>query len=205
MEPVEAETCRTGKVKRLLVLAVLAGVVAPAASVASGSAARSAVLAIVNGHLGRFDAVTLTPLGRTVVVGPNVSTVARSPSGTQLAVGSSEPAALRIVDLRTLRSRATLALHYANEVEAVNWVVPRTVLVELGGIVVDGVDPVRRRIVWQRVLPEVGAYDLRSTPAGFAFLSPPGDDTFGAATLTTIDATGTMRSVQLGRIQLGIH
>ena len=202
MEPAVAETCRTGNVRRLVVLAVLAGVV-PAA-VASGSAGRPAVLAIVNGHLGRFDAVTLQPLGRTAALGRNAFTVARSPSQTQLAVASNQPAGLRIVDARTLKTRARLALN-ADEVEAASWVVPRTVLVELGGIVVDGVDPVRRRVVWQKVLPEGGAYDLRAMPDGFVFLSPPGYDTIGAATLTTIDATGAMRSVLLDRIPLGWH
>src|SRR5438067_3578550 len=120
--------------RRLVLLMLVAGVAGGAVG-AAGSANRPAILAIVGGQLGRFDAVTLKPLGRTVDVGHSVFRFARSPSGTELAIVTAQPAVLRIVDLRRLKTLVKMPLS-PYPADAVTWVAPRAVLVEFGGLVV---------------------------------------------------------------------
>ncbi len=188
---------------RLLLLGLLA-VVAAAAGAAGGaeSASRPVVLAVVNGHLGHVDAVTLKPVGASVPVGRFGFPSARSPSGSQVALAASQPAAVRIVDLRTMKRVNTFGLN-ASEVDALSWVTPRAILGE-SSVAVYRIDPVRRRVVWSGLLPD-GALGLRATPDGFVLLSSPGYDEIGPTTLTTIDAAGRRRSVLLDQIRSGIH
>jgi hypothetical protein len=183
---------------------VTAAIALLASFAGSSPAARPSVLAIVNGRLGRYDALTLKALGRTDPVGPSTSTFAWSPTKRRLALGTNHPGIVRVLDAGTLKTVATIKL-FGDEVDALDWVSPNELLAEDGGLMIDGIDLSRRRIAWEKRFPDAGASDITATSLGSVFVAAPAYDQIGPASLALIDPSGAQRSVELDRIPAGIH
>jgi len=183
------------------------------AAAQSGAAKPGGVLAVVGtsayarldakARLGYADPATLKLVGKSVQVGHYAWPAARSPDGTEIALGRNNPAGLRIVDLRRMRILKTLAL--PDSVSSLAWLGPRRIMVVSEGLPVVAVDPVSGRRLWTRDLPTF-AEAMAGSAGGLVFLSPPPSDyqnVVGPSTLTTISRAGVVRSVQLDRIISG--
>src|SRR5262245_12093031 len=192
--------------KRLALAAV--AVLAVLAAVQSGSAKTGGVLAVVgigsDARLGYLNPATLKLVGRSTQVGYYSWPAARSPDGSKLALGRDYLTdGLRIVDLRRMRTLKAFRLT-AGVPDGLAWVAPRRILVASNGLSVVAVDPVTGRQLWQRSVPV--PYDRAAKVGdGFVLLSAPHDyaHAIGPTTLTTVSATGVVRSVVLDRILTG--
>ena len=192
--------------KRLALAAV--ALVALFAAAQSGAAKSGPVLAIAGldtqARLGYLDPATLKLVGPSTQVGYYTGPSARSPDGTRLALARSYSRdGLRIVDLKRMRTVKAFKL-IAGLPDGLAWVAPRKILVAENGLSVVAVDPTTGRQLWRRSVPV--PYDrVAKSAAGFVLISAPHDyeHAIGPTTLTTVSATGGVRSVVLDRIQTG--
>src|SRR5438105_6904759 len=188
----------------------LLGVVAAAAfaSSAAGSRTSAAPLLATVGQgsatrLALVDPVTLQPAGRSTQIGRYGWPWARSPDGTRLALGG-DPARVRIVDLRKMGTVAAFQLR-GSSVEGIAWVKPRLILAAVGQFAVVAADPVSRRILWRRYLPNPIETIERSAD-GFVMLVRAGEYPpagLGPTALLAIGADGKLRSVTLDSLRSG--
>jgi hypothetical protein len=205
MEPVPGRRCTNG-MKRLT-LAALA-LVAAFAAAQPGAAKNTGVLAVVGldtqARLGYVDPATLKLVGRSTQVGYYTGPSARSPDGTRLALARSYLRdGLRIVDLKRMRTIKAFQLA-AGFPDGLAWVAPRKILVAENGLSVVAVDPTTGKQLWRRSVP--ASYDrVARSAGGFVLISAPHDyeHAVGATTLSTVGATGVVRSVVLDRILTG--
>jgi hypothetical protein len=192
--------------KRVALAALV--LVAVFAAAQSGAAKAGGVLAVVGldstARLGYLDPATLKLVGKSTQVGYYTWPGARSPDGTRIALARNYVwSGVRIVDVR--RMRTVKAFRLTDSISALRWVAPRRILAASEGLSVFAFDPVTGRRLWTRYLPTFAEAVARSAQ-GFVFLSPPADDyqnPVGPSTLTTVSASGVVRSVALARIVTG--
>jgi hypothetical protein len=192
--------------KRLALAALM--LVAAFAAAQSGAAKTGVILAIVGldseARLGYVDPATLRLVGRSTQVGYYTGPSARSPDGTRLALGRTYlHDGLRIVDVKRMRTIRAFRLT-AGVPDALAWVAPRKIVVAENGLSVVAVDPATGKQLWRRAVPV--PYDsVVKSADGFVLLSAPHDyeHAIGPTALTTVSATGVIRSVVLDRILTG--
>lgn len=222
---------RTGSSMRRLTLTAAAAVVAfgscPSAQGGEAYAAvpsrmttatpREPVLGVVHvspnspAILARLDALSLTPVSKTLEVGEYHHAWSLSPDASQLAVArGGQGIGIQIVDLESMQLVREVRTGIA--AEALGWLAPRLLVAALqrGGTVI--VDPVNGRILrrWTGYsFPQASA----RIADGLVMLLPrlhksrpglPLIPVAGAPRLAVVDAQGRLQSVRLTRIRLGV-
>jgi hypothetical protein len=192
---------------RLASIAVVAGVTLVA--VGAGSASQAPLLAAVgkgsSTRLATVDPLTLQPVGRSTQIGRYVWPGARSPDGSRMVLAASDPARVRVVDLKKMKTVTAFKLG-GSSVNGINWVSPRLMVAVVDPFVVIGADPLSKRVLWRRYLPN-RFETFAPSAAGFVVLVLPtgtGSSTTDPTPLISVDAGGQMREVVLERIRSGV-
>jgi hypothetical protein len=160
--------------------------------------------------LARLDPLSLEPISREIELGEYHDAWSRSPDGTEVALGISAPGEsgrIGIVIVNPHEMRVVREIETGGAAEALAWFTPRLLA---AGLVLDGivlVDPRSGEVLrrWPSLSdPEASA----RIPAGLVMLfrgpavtSSQGSVT-AAARLAIVDASGSLRSIPLERIQL---
>ena len=198
-------------------LRLVATVAVGAALFASaGDAARTYVLAVEGTDaritLSRVDPLTLTRIGRPIMLGELHAGRAVSPDRSRVALGISAPGrtarvGVRVIDLRRWKVLANIGAGIA--VEALWWPSARRVVCVLNrnGFVV--ADPVTGKVVKRVMLPVAANLSLQThgaavTPHGLAVLLDDRDAAGPAPpTVAVASVGGTVRTVTVDRILKG--
>jgi hypothetical protein len=208
--------------KRLLAVALVAGVSAVPAAAAAGA---PPLLAIayhdqygLDGYLVRYDARSLRRLpGPVVSLGSFQDGWSFSPDRRQLVLGFANPScvggetSLRFVDTSLMRALGDVPLLRNGSVEATTWTDAAHVLalvrasdcINDTGTLVYGVDAATRRVTSRTEVPGdvVGA-----SPAGrkLTLLVAP-RNRIGESSLVTVDASGKLARVRLAGVVAGVE
>jgi hypothetical protein len=154
-------------------------------------------------RLVHVDPRTFDVLRRSALVGSDGGWV-RSPDGRVVAVatgGLGMTSTLRFADIGTLRW-ARKGVHLGGYLTTALWTSPTTIVAVVGGLIIERIDTVAKRIVSNDVLKGTVIASGR-TPTGLVLLVV-SEDALGPVTVLAVGPTGALRSTRLDRILGGV-